>query len=308
MEFKDSKETFEKAYGKYIDEDAAYSLVEEMKADPNFPKIIANLQVSDRDLYENAALFSSYLEDRSICLNCPGYDKCNKKPAQHYWMSIAKVGGMYVTISEPCEEQKKIDRVVNNYLFKDFDDEWLKCSVASLPRSDKKKDVGAAIKDAMNSNTKKWVYLQGESGSGKSFVTVAYTNWLASKGNEIAFIDVNKRIDELKGYLMKNSPLFSESFKALVDADVLVLDGIGNEFKSDYTREQIMRPLLSERSRANKLTIFTSQYSLADLKELYTVGKGTFRANAMQAESLIALIENNIVAPVRIKKGVESKL
>ena len=53
------------------------------------------------------------------------------------------------------------------------------------------------------------------------------------------------------------------------NAGLLVFDDFGNEFKSDFVRDNILYPLLSYRVKNKLFTIITSNYSIEDCASMY---------------------------------------
>ena len=81
----------------------------------------------------------------------------------------------------------------------------------------------------------------------------------------------------------------------------MVIDDFGNEFKSDYIRDQIVIPLFAERSRAGLRTYFTSQYTLDEIKQLYSLHK-----SYIEGSRVSKLIEKNIDKVIILEAGLET--
>jgi primosomal protein DnaI len=94
--------------------------------------------------------------------------------------------------------------------------------------------------------------------------------------------------------------------KTLESIEYLVIDEFGSEFKSDYVRDQIVLPLLSERSKEHRITFFASDYSLEEIEELY----GAKYGGRLIAKKLVSLIKNNLdpKAECHVERGLENML
>ena len=57
-----------------------------------------------------------------------------------------------------------------------------------------------------------------------------------------------------------------------MESDVLIIDGIGNEAISAWSRDDILLSLLDNRQQMDKTTILTCEYEIEDLKKLYKLG------------------------------------
>ena len=70
---------------------------------------------------------------------------------------------------------------------------------------------------------------------------------------------------------------------------LLVLDGFGNEAISEFNRDNIIFPLLSNRSDNNLITLIGSDLSLDEVGQLYDVGKN----GNIRYKQLLSLIRSN---------------
>jgi primosomal protein DnaI len=63
--------------------------------------------------------------------------------------------------------------------------------------------------------------------------------------------------------------MYNQKIKELETVDLLVFDDIGNEKITEWSKEEVLFGLIDARSRSNKQTIYTSSYSVTDLRSLY---------------------------------------
>ena len=54
----------------------------------------------------------------------------------------------------------------------------------------------------------------------------------------------------------------------------MVIDDIGGENVTNWSRDEILSSTLAYRNQNNKVTFFTSQYSISQLKSLYMLKQG----------------------------------
>jgi primosomal protein DnaI len=111
--------------------------------------------------------------------------------------------------------------------------------------------------------TYKGLYLHGSLGVGKSRVAGAIANELAGTGVDVLMVYVPDYLGEVKDSISTND--VQAKVDALKSVDVLILDDIGAETLSTWTRDEIMGPILQSRMET-KSTIYTSNLSM---KELY---------------------------------------
>lgn len=102
-----------------------------------------------------------------------------------------------------------------------------------------------------------WLYLYGSYGSGKSHLAAAIVSAAARRGRAGAYASVPRLLNYVKDGYGDNTA--GERMRALISADVLVLDDLGTEAVSPSNRE-LLFDLLNERdeSRRDRPTIITS--------------------------------------------------
>lgn len=296
--------------GEYLDfrklnlgKESGDSLLSEIVNDAPLMKKLRELGVETGQIEHYLALLADYQDANRFCAKCKGLDSCQ---APYYRMNrilYLDDSGFLSSKLGDCPLALEALSLRNNYLCRDFDDEWLSARLGRL-KSARVEEVKKAFVNAFKSKTKRWVYVQGGSGSGKSYLTAAFTNTLAKKGYRVAFIDSALRFDELKGLAIKNKAEFEKRFQFYVNADALVLDDFGAGSKSEYLRDQILLPLLKARNHAMKFTVFLSDYSLSDAARLYVK---TLNEKIL-GEQIKQIISKNIEKEITLETGFETAL
>jgi primosomal protein DnaI len=219
-------------------------------------------------------------------------------------MKLVWLNGLLQREYSPCDLYMAKERLLQGYLYRDFPEEWLTSMPASLGRSTRVKEALGTMVLAAKNPEQPWAYFTGAMGSGRSFLLATYANLLVSQGNRVAFINANKRFDELKGMAISARGLFEKKMAELESCYLLVIDDFGSEFKSDYVRDQIVLPLLNERAKNNRLTFFASDYTPDEIQTLYSNDKTA----AIYAKSLVNLIRSHIGKVSVVAKGFETYL
>ncbi len=256
-----------------------------------------SLGIKDEEIPTYLPLLATYQENKKDIENDP--------EAYQMVLEISDSGKL-TSHYEETEKQKEARHLSENYYIRDFSDEWLDASLQSFRtgrEKELKKQIGTSLKDPY----KNWFYLYGDLGTGKSYAFAAFCNDLARKNKKVCFMNATKRFDEIKGLAIKNKETFDKVMKTLYNLDYLVIDDFGNEYKSDYVRDQIVMPLLIERAKNHKPTFFTSDYSLDEIEELYSTKYGT----KILAKRLIKTIRDNLKdasAEYKLEKGFENLL
>ncbi len=141
------------------------------------------------------------------------------------------------------------------------------------------------MKNFVNNEYFKGVYLYGDFGTGKSFFTQSLANYFASKNKTVAYINANDLASHLK-------QLFTTGYKKTIDelkeVDFLFIDDIGSEKSSSWMISEIFFTILSHRMQVKKTTFFTSNFSYEKLGKEFA--KGT-DVSPFKAKRLMERIE-----------------
>ena len=277
--------------------------------DPLIIEKMDELNIDASIVSKNLPLFLDYQENINACNKCKGLDNCKSKISYCCSSIYVDEGGICSRRFGYCHYYLDVLKIKNCYLYRDFDENFLfselKKSGKNAEDSKRLRDFSTYCINCFNDNNYPWGYIYGDVGVGKSSLLIATCNRIIKDTlSTIAFIDCNKRFDEFKNLLIKNKKEFEETLNKIAAVDILVLDNFGSEFKSEYVRDQILMPLLNYRAKKNKVTYFTSNYSLSTIQQLYS----SLRSGNILAKQLVNLIKNKISKEYKLENGIENYL
>lgn len=114
----------------------------------------------------------------------------------------------------------------------------------------------------------KGLYLYGQFGVGKSFLLGAIANELAAQKIPSMIVYVPELFRELKNSIADST--LNEKLETLKKQPVLMLDDIGAETMSSWTRDEVLGPILQYRMLENLPTFFTSNFEFHELEHHLT--------------------------------------
>lgn len=286
-------------------EDALDGALSEVFANADLMSELVSLGIKKEEIRYYLPLLLTVLDERKACASCPGLAECPFPEKGMVRTLQLDPGGRLSSSLGYCKKaQEKADRD-KHFLCRDFPKEWRDLPYNTILRQVRFKPLSEAYLLAKKKGSPTpWVYIYSESGVGKSYGLAALANFIAQKGMEVAYLDTAKRFDILKGLAIEEKERFQSEMNLLSKVDCLFLDGFGDEFKSEYVRDQILLPLLIARSRDRLLTFFASCYPLETIASLYSLSK----LGQPMGARLSSLIESNIKAPIYLKKSLESFL
>lgn len=112
-------------------------------------------------------------------------------------------------------------------------------------------------------------YLYGDIGVGKTFLSACVTNEYARRGKSVALLHVPSFISLLKDQF--NNGSVEAILRSIRYTEVLVLDDLGAEPITPWSRDEILLAILNDRLENKRKTIITSNYPPELLLELYKV-------------------------------------
>lgn len=114
----------------------------------------------------------------------------------------------------------------------------------------------------------KGLYFYGKFGVGKSYLLGAIANKLAKKQISSMIVYVPELFREMKSSIADAT--LNEKIDALKKEPILMLDDIGAEAVSSWTRDEILGPILQFRMLENLPTFFTSNFDYQGLEHHLT--------------------------------------
>ena len=127
----------------------------------------------------------------------------------------------------------------------------------------------AALLSKFTNDSEMGYYLYGDLGVGKTFLSACVTNYFAKKGESVAFIHVPTFLNLIKESFSNDSLRIDIS--RLKRVKVLVLDDLGAEPITPWSRDEILLSILNDRYENKMKTIITSNVTPNQLVNLYKI-------------------------------------
>lgn len=246
--------------------------------DPVFEKIVSKVKLP----YEELAKYTSLLEDSkceySCCLNCKNLMECKNKISGHAFLPDVKNGTLSF-VYKPCKymlKKEKEEYYLKNVYTSHEPFEITHASFKDIDLRDKSrlpviKALTDFIENYRNLKNPKGIYLHGSFGSGKSYLISALFNELAKDGVKSSIVFWQEFLTELKGSF--GSSDFSLKLDRLKKSSLLLIDDIGAENVTPWSRDDVLCPILQYRMQEGLPTFFTSNFTLDELENHFSITK-----------------------------------
>lgn len=256
-------------------EDILDSAYEEALQKENFKKFVSKIKLKREELKKYTSLLEESEREYSNCQNCKGLLECKNKLEGFAY--LPKLNNRTLDFSyRACKYKKKMDKD-NQYLENTYTYSVPKvikeASMKKIYKTDKARYntiiwLTDFIKKYKENTHQKGLYLCGNFGSGKSYLIAAMFNELAKDGIKSAIIFWPEYLNDLKSSF--NSPVkteFKTKYTTIKKVPLLLIDDIGAESVTPWSRDEILCPILQYRMDEKLPTFFTSNL---DLKALET--------------------------------------
>ena len=236
-----------------------------------FGEYVKTLDLKDEILME----YTSSLEDACIeynnCKNCKSLSACkNAMTGYAYTPDIKKDRLVFSYVA--CKYlQKKMekDKYRDNIELFESSKDLNEASFKEIYKDDAKRTpIIKYFKEFMTNYLKgedaKGLYLHGSFGSGKTYLIASLFNELAKKGIRSVICYYPEVLRSLKASFNSD---FDDRFNTLKKVPLLLLDDIGAENCSNWSRDEILGPILQYRMEEHLPTFFTSNLTLDELEK-----------------------------------------
>ena len=244
-------------------------------ADKDFKDFVYGLNIKEEILIKyTSSLQDAFLECKN-CKNCKGLSTCKNKITGYKYTPVDEGNIISFTYDECSKEKKR--RENNSYkdnlglyeLPKELKDACFK----DLYKDDKARvPIIKYFKEFIDNYKKedkpKGIYLNGSFGSGKTYLIAALFNEMAKKGEKSILVYYPKLLRNLKASFGID---YDEQYELVERAPLLLLDDIGAENCSNWSRDEVLGPILQYRMENHLPTFFTSNLTLSELEKSLSI-------------------------------------
>lgn len=244
-------------------------------SDETFRKLCNRLKCDDEILMKYTSKLTDSACELKNCSRCKGLSYCKNAVKGHvYFPTVTKD---FIEFSyKSCKYFK--EKKKNNTIFFETPKMLMNASLSELITEKERANILKYIKDFLkkkvNGETVKGLYLSGSFGSGKSYILSALLNELSLKGYKCVNINYPLLLNKLKASFSDYN--YNDVMEEIMTCDVLLIDDIGAENNSPWSRDEVLGTILQYRMDSDLTTFFTSNFTINELEtELSETNKGT---------------------------------
>jgi len=216
------------------------------------------------------------------CRACPGLDACpNDMQGHATGISVEQLNGrtQIHDYKTPCskwtahDQQERVRRRITSLyvdktaLGEHYDEEeMLRLDSNRTIAVDRLQEYVQMAIDA--GLPKRGLYLQGDFGTGKTYMAGYMLQKLAKEGYSGVIVYMPEFVEDAKA-MMFDAQKLKETISLMKEADLLVFDDIGAENLTPWVRDHVLGAILNYRMN-RKPTFYTSNHHLDDLEKHFS--------------------------------------
>ncbi len=262
--------------GQNVDKTLKKSYQEALK-DEDFKFLISKLKVSEDVLSKNTSTLEECSQNYKKCLSCKGIINCPYKMPGYCYLPKVVEGNLTFSYI-PCKFQKKLleqQKYLDNVYLFDIPKEIKEANISKIFMKDSNRfEVIEFIHKFINNydtnKNQKGIYLYGNFGCGKTYLIAAMFNELALNNVKSAIIYWPEYLRDLKASFDTD---FKDKFEYIKKVPLLLIDDIGAESVTSWSRDEVLGPILQYRMQEKLPTFFTSNLDLKALEIHLSISK-----------------------------------
>ena len=236
--------------------------------DEMFKKLCGRLKTNDELLMKYTSRLEDSVCDLKNCSKCKSISQCKNRVEGHIYYPELRED--YIEFSyKPCKYFKE-NISKNHTVFFETPSFLKNASLSELTSEKERTNILKYIKDFLkkkvNNEEVKGLYLSGSFGSGKSYILSALLNELSNKGFSTVNVYYPRLLLKLKASF--NDYSYDEVMDEIMTSDILLIDDIGAENNTQWSRDEVLGTILQYRMDNNLTTFFTSNFTLEELEKV----------------------------------------
>ena len=267
----------------------AKELYKNLLDDADLYKELIGEGFSNKEIFDHIGFFTDLKENRDLDKKIKSFDDCIKYNHYYYFRVIRK-GLNFDKVFYANKFYEQYLKYCSHFIFKDFENEFNDVTYNNI-----KNYTGAKSEIKKKLKNNKWIYLTGAFRSGRTYFAIGMCNSFINKHNDckVAFINCPKRFAELVDLYFNDKDSFKYLMDSIKNADFVVLDDFGSEFKSTSVRDIVVKPILLYRGINNLNTVFTSNFDVKEICKMYEINAKDSNAS-LNVKELKEVLDNKV--------------
>ena len=250
---------------------------EVLENNKTFQSLTKKLNLPKEYLMKYTSSLEESCRELENCKKCKNIYNCKNSYEGHvFYPSILSNNLVFDYV--PCKYKKELDeqnKYKNNIYLFEVPKEIKEASMKNIDLENPDRfEIIKWLKNFLDNYESrvgmKGLYLTGNFGCGKTYLISAALNELAKKDHQIAIVYYPEFLRSLKESF-GDQETYNEKFKLIKRVEILLIDDIGAETMTEWSRDEVLGTILQYRMQEGLTTFFTSNLSIKDLEEHFSI-------------------------------------
>lgn len=270
-------------------------IIKEINADAGLMEELKSRNVSPLLIEANASFIYEYLEAKRSVALCQSVGKCLQE--NHYHALNLVVNGKFITTEiAVCPLYVKEQALLSRFVVKDVPFTALKQSFKDLvERSSFNAFRSEMLRLIKGERESVFVTSPHNIGVLEESAIFLMQALIDHESVHVGVLNLPRFVAEFSSDIYNNKSEIENRLNFLSTIDYLVIDELGNEETNNLIRDTILFPLINNRVKSNKKTVFLSELTLSELRMLYMPNSQSIRG-----QQIINLIKNSIKREITV--------
>ena len=264
--------------------------------DEDFLELVNTLEIDSNIKMKYTTRLQEASCELKNCKNCKSLLSC-KNNLKGFCLTPKVVNESLNFSYQKCEYKEKNDlktKYLKNVYFYEIPPSVKSASFKNIYRDDNNRlEIIKKIKSFYDNyklgRESKGIYLNGNFGSGKSYLIGALFNELAKLNHQSAIIYFPEFLRSLKAGFNHGGEESKELFESIKKVPLLLIDDIGAEKLTDWARDEILGSILQYRMDFKLATFLTSNLTVQELENHLQITNSS--ADKVKARRIIERIK-----------------
>ena len=252
----------------------------------NFKRLLKKEKIEPEVGMKYTSSLESTVLELTNCANCDGLIYCKNRLEGHVFYP-SKQDNRLISSYIPCKYQTEMKKKEEEKRTRDK--EIFNASLKDVMKDKERIEVIKWIKKFYDNYDKngefKGLYLHGNFGCGKTYLISALFNELSKKRIDTEIVYLPELLRDIKS----DFDTFADRIDYLENVDLLLIDDIGAEKVTDWSRDEILGTILQKRMNNYKTTFFTSNLTMEELERHFN--PNTYSDDEIKARRIIERIK-----------------
>ncbi len=283
---------------------------EEAMKDECCKELASSINLSDDELMKYTSNIEESACEYKNCKNCKCLAACKNKITGYCYLPVLNDGKLnfsYVACkykNKYIQDNKYQKNVISIDIPKEIKEAKLKdIYTDDKNRADVIKWILNYIKYYKSGKIEKGLYLHGNFGCGKTYLIAAMFNELAKTSVKSVIVYWPEYLRSLKSSYGSNSnDEFKDKYNEVKYAKLLLIDDLGAESVTSWSRDEILGTILQYRMQENLPTFITSNLNIKELEEHLSITTNN-KSERVKAVRIIERIKQLTIDTEMISKN-----